>query len=152
MYFIILFISHTEFYFQVCVCGVVQFQKIMVHEYSKGLPWPTFAVINFVNEHLHRCLILLLDLYISSYIFRQCERQTLIGKSFTRKYKRVFWKCNTYMYIYNSYTKILEVNLFAFAYRLFRRDFSPLDGTYCNMSRRVGRNLDETVCRQMQTN
>ena len=50
------------------------------------------------------------------------------------------------------YTKILEVNLFAFAYRLFRRDFSPLDGTYCNMSRRVGRNLYETVCRQMQTN
>ena len=44
------------------------------------------------------------------------------------------------------YTKILEVNLFAFAYRLFRRDFSPLDGTY------VGRNLYETVCRQMQTN
>ena len=29
------------------------------------------------------------------------------------------------------YTKILEVNLFAFAYRLFRRDFSLLDGTYC---------------------
>ena len=49
-------------------------------------------------------------------------------------------------------TKILEVNLFAFAYRLFRRDFSPLDGTYCNMSRRVGRNLYETVYRQMQTN
>ena len=50
------------------------------------------------------------------------------------------------------YTKILEVNLFAFAYRLFRRDFSPLDGTYCNMSHRVGRNLYETVCRRMQTN
>ena len=33
------------------------------------------------------------------------------------------------LYIY-IYTKILEVNLFAFAYRLFRRDFSPLDGTY----------------------
>ena len=31
----------------------------------------------------------------------------------------------------DKYTKILEVNLFAFAYRLFRRDFSPLDGTYC---------------------
>ena len=29
------------------------------------------------------------------------------------------------------YTKILEVNLFVFAYRLFRRDFSPLDGTFC---------------------
>ena len=41
------------------------------------------------------------------------------------------------------YTKILEVNMFAFAYRLFRRDFSPLDS---NMSRRVGRNLYETVC------
>ena len=27
----------------------------------------------------------------------------------------------------NSYTKILEVNLFAFAYRLFHRDFSPLN-------------------------
>ena len=24
--------------------------------------------------------------------------------------------------------KILEVNLFAFAYRLFHRDFSPIDG------------------------
>ena len=28
------------------------------------------------------------------------------------------------------YTKILEVSLFAFAYRLFRRDFSPLDTRY----------------------
>ena len=39
-----------------------------------------------------------------------------------------------YVYMYYIiyvlyYTKILEVNLFAFAYRLFRRDFSPLDGT-----------------------
>ena len=29
------------------------------------------------------------------------------------------------------YTKILEVNLFAFAYRLFHRDFSPLNGAFC---------------------
>ena len=29
------------------------------------------------------------------------------------------------------YTNIVEVNLFAFGYRLFRRDFSPLDGTLC---------------------
>ena len=29
------------------------------------------------------------------------------------------------------YTKILEANLFAFAYRLFRRYFSPLEGTFC---------------------
>ena len=28
------------------------------------------------------------------------------------------------------YTKILEVNLFAFAYRLFHRDFSPINGTH----------------------
>ena len=28
------------------------------------------------------------------------------------------------------YTKILEVNLFAFACRLFYRDFSPIDGTF----------------------
>ena len=27
------------------------------------------------------------------------------------------------------YTKILEVHLFAFAYRLFHRDFSPINGT-----------------------
>ena len=27
------------------------------------------------------------------------------------------------------YTKILEVNFFAFAYRLFHRDFSPINGT-----------------------
>ena len=30
-----------------------------------------------------------------------------------------------------GYTKILEVNLFAFAYRLFHRDFSPINGTFC---------------------
>ena len=29
------------------------------------------------------------------------------------------------------YTKILEVNMLAFAYRLFRRDFSPLNGAFC---------------------
>ena len=39
------------------------------------------------------------------------------------------------------YTKILAVNLFAFAYRLFHA--AP---------RRLERNLHETVCRQMQTN
>ena len=33
------------------------------------------------------------------------------------------------------YTKILEVNLFAFAYRLFHRDFSPINGIFCKMSR-----------------
>ena len=31
------------------------------------------------------------------------------------------------------YTKILEVNLFAFAYRLFHRDFSPLNGTFSQL-------------------
>ena len=41
-----------------------------------------------------------------------------------------------YIYIYNTiymyiYTKILEVNLFAIAYRLFHRDFSPINRTYC---------------------
>ena len=30
------------------------------------------------------------------------------------------------------YTKILEVNLSAFAYRLFHRDFSPLNGAPLN--------------------
>ena len=31
------------------------------------------------------------------------------------------------------YTKILEVNLFAFAYALFHRAFSPLNGTFCKL-------------------
>ena len=47
------------------------------------------------------------------------------------------------------YTKILEVNLFAFAYRLFHRDFPPINGEYVRL---LERNLYETVCRQMQTN
>ena len=29
------------------------------------------------------------------------------------------------------FTNILEVNLFAFAYGLFHRDFSPINGSYC---------------------
>ena len=33
------------------------------------------------------------------------------------------------MYI-TYYTKILELNLFAFAYRLFHEDFSPIDGAH----------------------
>ena len=33
------------------------------------------------------------------------------------------------------YTKILEVNLFAFAYRLFHEDFSPIDGELLERSR-----------------
>ena len=31
------------------------------------------------------------------------------------------------------YTKILEVNLFAFAHRLFHEDFSSIDGTVSNL-------------------
>ena len=62
------------------------------------------------------------------------------------------------------YTKILEVNLFTFAYKLFHRDFSPINGTSnvpligekslwdIAMSRCLERNLYQTVCRQMQTN
>ena len=32
---------------------------------------------------------------------------------------------------FSSYTKILEVNLFAFAYRLFHEDFSLIIGDFC---------------------
>ena len=31
------------------------------------------------------------------------------------------------------YTKILEVNLFAFVYRLFHEDFSPINGVFWNI-------------------
>ena len=44
------------------------------------------------------------------------------------------------------YTKILEVNLFAFAYRLFRRDFSPLDGTYCMGNRQQKGMSTHAIC------
>ena len=33
------------------------------------------------------------------------------------------------LYNVDFHTKILEVNLFAFAYRLFHEDFSSIDGT-----------------------
>ena len=35
---------------------------------------------------------------------------------------------NCLTYISEYHTKILEVNLFAFAYRLFHEDFSPING------------------------
>ena len=44
-------------------------------------------------------------------------------------------------YCFQNY-KSLDVNLFAFAYRLFHEDLSPINGVH----------LHETVCRQMQTN
>ena len=34
-------------------------------------------------------------------------------------------------YTYRNYTKILEVNLFVFAYRLFHEDFSSIVGDFC---------------------
>ena len=37
------------------------------------------------------------------------------------------------------YTKILEVNLFAFAYRLFRRDFSPVEWREISTKQSVGK-------------
>ena len=48
------------------------------------------------------------------------------------------------------YTKILEVNLLAFAYRLFHRDFSPLDGAFLYiyiLFWGVRGNPCETVCK-----
>ena len=62
------------------------------------------------------------------------------------------------------YTKILDVNLFAFAYRLFHRDFSSLNWLFAfvlillffwitmQTPHWVERNLYETVCWQMETN
>ena len=55
------------------------------------------------------------------------------------------------------YTNILEVNLFVFAYRLFHRDFYPINGTL-PVARRGNVPVDwreismKQVCRQMQTN
>ena len=50
-------------------------------------------------------------------------------KYFTRFFPKVlFNKSSEYLQMFVN-TKILEVNLFAFAYRLFHRDFSPINGT-----------------------
>ena len=48
------------------------------------------------------------------------------------------WICTNIIEV-NLSTKILEVNLFAFAYRLFHRDFYPLNGAYCNTKQSVGK-------------
>ena len=50
------------------------------------------------------------------------------------------------------YTKILEVNLFAFAYRLFRRDFSPLDRTYCIILQYVLSSGEKSLRNSLQAN
>ena len=53
------------------------------------------------------------------------------------------------------YTKITEVNLSVFVYRLFHDDFSPIVRTIIQsvyFFRRLERNLHETVCKQMLIN
>ena len=42
----------------------------------------------------------------------------------------VCWSMFLFIYLF-IYTKILEVNLFAFAYRHIHRDFSPVNGAFC---------------------
>ena len=39
------------------------------------------------------------------------------------------YHCRVYLNTNYYITKILEVNLFAFAYRLFHEDFSPINGS-----------------------
>ena len=77
------------------------------------------------------------------------------GQELTKSYgsyhePQLQWCIRYYIYIlipiYKS-TKILAVNLFAFAYRLFHEDFSSI-----YRARGLERNLHETACRQMQTN
>ena len=81
----------------------------------------------------------------------------------TKDFVRTVKKCNTsiitIIQVYSGitrgrvldgellYTNILEVSLFAFAYRLLHEDFSSID----RAPHRLKRNLHETVCRQMQT-
>ena len=45
------------------------------------------------------------------------------------------------------YTNILEVNLFAFAYRVFHRDFSQIKGAYCNMKQPMKQSVGK--CKQI---
>ena len=68
---------------------------------------------------LCECLFLKLCLYTD---YALCIMYNLVDICFTMFIVHTYIKNNT---------EILEVNLFAFDYRLFRRDFSPLDGTLC---------------------
>ena len=50
------------------------------------------------------------------------------------------------------YTKILEVNLFAFSYRVFHGDFSPIDGTLIRILYIVNTpELLSTICKPFTT-
>ena len=45
------------------------------------------------------------------------------------------------------YTKVLEVNLFAFANRLFHRDFSPINWAYCIGTNSAGKGMStNAIC------
>ena len=50
------------------------------------------------------------------------------------------------------YTKILEVNLFAFAYRLFHDDFSSIIGDFCKCKQINFYNLCVEYCIRLQQN
>ena len=62
-----------------------------------------------------------LQVYIYIYIYIYSQRITMCPHGY---HHNGFMATPAYIY-----TKILEVNLFAFAYRLLRRDFSPLNGS-----------------------
>ena len=47
------------------------------------------------------------------------------GNRFNNNIDREYLLVNNY--VFYIHTKILEVHLFAFAYRLFHEDFSPID-------------------------
>ena len=64
-----------------------------------------------IDEHLHLLIVNL----------------KYIGLACISKYPIKHTRLN----IWKEVTKILEVNLFAFAYRQFHRDFSSINGTYC---------------------
>ena len=71
------------------------------------------------KSQLLQTIIVILLFTANFYCFNNC----LMTPSFSTDVR-----CHEGHYRLLSYTKILEVNLFAFAYRLFHEDFSSVDG------------------------
>ena len=115
--------------FSICFCYHYNIYESLLYIWIFTLYFTLY--VNIWNNQLAHCNPL--DIYIYIYIYNTIYMYSGITSGRVLNGELL-------------YTKILEVNLFAFAYRLFRRDF------FCSMPRRVGRNLYETVCRQMQTN
>ena len=75
---------------------------------------------------MHTITALKTQIHISCLVV--CVDQNLMNQLYKSETSGAWQKQKDPLDLYLKYTKILEVNLFAFAYRLFHEDFSSIDG------------------------